>query len=204
MQPSEYKSLPVHRFTHGLLWTHVRRRAHAHAHLRKRIPFHRAQRLADAEVGHERVAVLQHDVLGLDVAMCDAIAMRVVERARHFTRDAHRFIDWQLFGVVQPIAQRDSRHARHHVVQRAARVARIKQRQDVRMTQLGRELDFAQKALSAERLREVGLEHLDCDVAVVLEVAREIHGGHATLPEFALDAVAVGEGLAQTVTHANS
>jgi len=61
------------------------------------------------------------------------------------------------------------------------------------MTQLGRQLDFAQKALSAERLREVGFEHLDRDLAIVLEVAREVHGGHATLPKFAFNAIAVGQ-----------
>ena len=34
---------------------------------------------------------------------------------------------------------------------------------------------------------------LDGDVAIVFEIAREVHGGHAALSELAFDAVAVGE-----------
>ncbi len=41
--------------------------------------------------------------------------------------------------------------------------------------------------------REFGLEHLDGDLALVLEVVREVHGGHAAVPEFARDAIAVGQ-----------
>ncbi len=62
------------------------------------------------------------------------------------------------------------------------------------MAQLGREPDLAQKALGAERLRQIGLEHLDRDLAIVFEVAREVHGRHAARAELALDAIAVGEG----------
>ena len=47
----------------------------------------------DAEVGDERLAVMQENVLGLDVAVDDAVAVRVVERARDFGRDAHRVVD---------------------------------------------------------------------------------------------------------------
>ncbi len=69
------------------------------------------------------------------------------------------------------------------------------------MTQLGRELDLAQKALGTERLREVGFEHLDRNVSVVLEIARKLHGGHAAGPELALDAVATAKGGGQSCVH---
>ena len=42
--------------------------------------------------------------------------------------------------------------------------------------------------------REFGLEHLDGDLALVLEVVREVHGRHTAGTEFAVDAVAVGQG----------
>ena len=53
----------------------------------------------------------------------------------------------------------------------------------------------AQEPLAAERGAEVGVQHLDGDVAVVPEVVREIHGRHAARAELALDAIAVGERL---------
>ena len=47
------------------------------------------------------------------------------------------------------------------------------------MLQLRRRLDLGEKALGAERRGEVGVQHLDRDVAVVPEVVREIDGRHA-------------------------
>ena len=49
-------------------------------------------------------------------------------------------------------------------------------------------LDLAQEPLGAERGGELRAQHLDRDVAVVLEVVREVDGGHAAAPELALDA----------------
>ena len=48
--------------------------------------------------------------------------------------------------------------------------------------------------LGAEHGGELGLEDLERDLAVVLEVLGEVDGGHAALAQLALDAVAVGEG----------
>ena len=48
------------------------------------------ERLADAEVRDERVPLVEQDVLGLDVAVHDVVAMRVVERVGHLLRDAER------------------------------------------------------------------------------------------------------------------
>ena len=55
----------------------------------------------------------------------------------------------------------------------------------------------AQEPLAAERRAEVGVQDLDGDVAVVLEVVREIDGRHAAGAELALDAVAIGERRSQ-------
>jgi len=37
------------------------------------------------------------------------------------------------------------------------------------------------------------MQHFDGDIALVFEVVREVHGGHAASAELAVDAVAVGE-----------
>ena len=59
------------------------------------------------------------------------------------------------------------------------------------MLQPGGELDLAQEALRAERGGELGVEHLERDRAVVLEVVGEIDGGHAAAAELALERVTV-------------
>ena len=70
----------VDELAHRLLGRHVVRRAHRAA--ARREPPMKARR-RDAEVGDQRVAVLvEQHVVRLHVAMHDAAAMRVVERAR--------------------------------------------------------------------------------------------------------------------------
>ena len=61
------------------------------------------------------------------------------------------------------------------------------------MLQMGGDADLAQEALSAEDGAELRLEHFDRDEAIVLEVARAIHGGHPPTADFALDDVAALE-----------
>ena len=79
----------------ALLRAHVRRRAHDDAGAGETVvTAGRADRAADAEVGDQRVAVLaEQDVLRLDVAVKDTMAVGVIERPRGLVRDAE--------GVVQ-------------------------------------------------------------------------------------------------------
>ena len=49
------------------------------------------------------------------------------------------------------------------------------------------------EALAAECRAEVGMQHLDGDIAIVLDLACEVHGGHTALAEFAVEALAVGQ-----------
>ena len=62
------------------------------------------------------------------------------------------------------------------------------------MLQVGGELDLGQEPLGAEHGAELGVQHLDRDLAVVLEVVREVDGGHAAGADLALEAVLVGQG----------
>ena len=72
--------------------------------------------------------------------------------------------------------------------------ARVEHGEDVGVLQPGGEPDLAQEALRAERGGELGVQHLERDLAVVLEVVREIDRGHAPAAELALERVAVGQG----------
>ena len=81
---------------HRLLGRHVLRRAEREPGLRHALAARLLHRERDAEVGDERVAALEQDVLGLDVAMDDAVRVRVLERVGDLARDAHRVVDREL------------------------------------------------------------------------------------------------------------
>ncbi len=57
------------------------------------------------------------------------------------------------------------------------------------MLQPGGELDLAEEALGAERGGQLGVEHLERDRAVVLQVLGEEDRGHAAAPELPLEGV---------------
>ena len=56
------------------------------------------------------------------------------------------------------------------------------------MLQARGEPDLALEALGAERRGEVGMQHLERNGALVLNVAGQIHRGHAAAPDLAFDA----------------
>ena len=121
---------------HRLLGTHVLRRAEREARLRHPRAARLLHRERDAEVGDERVSALQQDVLRLDVAMHDAERVRGAQRVGDLAGDAHRVVDRQLPLALEPRAQRLARDERHDVVQERVGLARVEQRQDVRVLQL--------------------------------------------------------------------
>ena len=55
-----------------------------------------------------------------------------------------------------------------------------------------------QEPLGAEDRGQLGLQHLDGDLAVVLAVVGEVDGRHAALAELTLDLVFVGQGGVQS------
>jgi len=71
----------------------------------------------------------------------------------------------------------------------------MEERQDVGVLHLGRGLDLDDEPLGAEDGGKLGLQDLDRDLAVVLQVLGQVDGGHATLAERPLDSVAAGQRL---------
>jgi hypothetical protein len=76
---------------------------------------------------------------------------------------------------------------------RRAHSTRVEHADDPWMSKSGRDLDLAEEALCPDRHREFGDEHFNCNVAIVLEVARQVHGSHAPTTELPLEDIASGE-----------
>ena len=112
------------------------RRADRHAGLGQLARRRLGDRPGDAEVGDQRVAVREQDVLGLDVAVDDALLVGVPERVGDLAGDPDGVVDRQLRLPVEPVAQRLALDERHDVVEEAVGLARVVQRQDVRVLSL--------------------------------------------------------------------
>ena len=86
-----------------------------------------ADRLRDAEVGHYGRVPGQEHVVGLDVAMRDALGVRVLERSRNVAQDRDR-LRYRQLAVRQSLAQRLALDVRHPVIREAVDLSRGNQR----------------------------------------------------------------------------
>ncbi|WKW10994.1 hypothetical protein Strain138_000228 [Pseudogemmatithrix spongiicola] len=110
--------------TERLLGTHVARRAERDAGRGNR-SLRAIGRSGDAEVAQLGVARRQEDVLGLQVAVDDAAAMRVFEGIGHFAGDADRIIDRHRTFPRQPRPESLALDEWHHEEDRVVARARI-------------------------------------------------------------------------------
>ena len=101
-------------------------------------------------------SVREQHVLGLDVAMDDALAVRVGERPGHVPQQAHPLGDRERLAAGHPRAERLAPHVGHRVVGEAVGGPGVQDRDDVGVLQPGREPDLAGEALGAQALGELG------------------------------------------------
>jgi len=188
------RDLPVPR---RLLRAHVVRRPHAQTRLGQPRPARPGHRDRDPEVGDERLAAREQDVARLDVPVDHSLLVRDRQRRRHRRRDPHRLVHRKLLLPVDSVPKRLPLDVGHGEEEEAVGIARVEERQDVRVLQVRRRLDLGQEALGTDDGGELGLEHLQRDAAVVLLVARQVDRRHAALAELTLDAVAALEGRVQ-------
>ncbi len=153
----------------------------------------------NAEVGDECVARIEQDVRRLDVAMHDFGVMRVAQRVRHLTRDLNRVADGKLALAHETESERFSLDVRHDVVHQTTGLVRVVQRQNVWVMQAGGDLDLVQESRCANFGGEVGTEHLDRDLSLVLQIVGEEHGRHSALSEFPLEPISVGDCNAEAI-----
>jgi hypothetical protein len=180
-------------FPARLFRAQVRRRADDDARRRQTLGAGRRNRQRDAEVGHAGVTRLQQDVLGLDVAMHDPVAVGVTEGVGDFARDADGLVDGQLVLAVQPLPQRFALHERHDVVEESRRLARVVERKDVGVGQVGGDPDLLEEPLGAQNGGQLGSQHLDGHLAGMPAVLGQVDRGHASATQLPLDAVPIRE-----------
>ncbi len=181
-----------------LLRAHVERGADGKAGLGEAVAA-RPHGQRDAEVGDQRLSAAQQDIARLDVTVNHAGVVGDLERARYRNRDPQRLVHRKLGLALDARAEGLALDVRHHVEEEAVRLTRIEERQDVGVLEVGRGLDLGQEALRAYDGREFGLENLDGDLAVVLEVLGQEDRGHAAFAELALNDVTVGQCRVQAV-----
>ena len=152
--------------------------------------------------GHRLVRrLLDHDVLGLEVAVDDALLVRGGEALRDLLRDLDRARERQRAGRAQHLRQRLALDERHRQVLDAVDLAEVVNADDVLVGDLAREHELALEALlellRGGRIRLRGrADHLDRDRDAELVIERLVDGAHAAGAEQLDDRVARADLLA--------
>ena len=185
-----------------LLWTHVPWRSDDESRLGEALLLDFAHGQRNPEIGDYGAPVLKQDVFGLDVAVYDAMSVRVVERSGHFYGQSDRFRLLETAFAIEALAERLAFDVWGDQIQKTVCFVGVEQRQDVRMRQLGGNLDLAQESSAANHGGHFGAKHLDGDVSIVLDAAREVHGRTRTTAELALDLVGTLYGASEHIAEA--
>jgi hypothetical protein len=158
----------------------------------------------DAEVDDlDRVVPLadrqEHDVVGLDVEVDDALLVRRAERLRDLAQDGQRARPFDAGRLAQHAAERLPVEVLHDEEDPSVgELAEVRDVTDVGAAGLGGRPRLAAELL--QRLgvaRDVGPQQLERDLLLEVDVLREVHRAHATLADLREDAVArAGDDLA--------
>ena len=153
------------------------------------------QRLGDAEVGQQHLAVgCDHHVARLHVAVDEPRCVRSVERARQRHADVHGQLGAELALLVQEATQRLAVDVLHHHGLAIAVGDGVEHLHDVRVVHAGDRDRLAAEPLGDHRIRgEVRLEQLDGDSPVQRQVGAEPHLRHAALRDATFQPVAPGK-----------
>ena len=131
--------------------------------------------------------------------MDDPPAVGVTQRIRYLSRDLDGVVQLELLLAIQTLPQGLALGVGHDVEEQPVGLARIIERQDVRVTEVGARRDLAEKPLRTERRGQLRAEHLDGHAAPVLQVFGEPHDGHSAVAQLPSEAVAIGKGGGQAL-----
>ena len=146
----------------------------------------------DPEVGHldDSLGVDDH-VVGLDVAMDDAVAVCVAERRENLTRVGDRDRDRARAARADQLLESAPLDVLHDDEVRAVGLAPVEDRDDVRVREPRCMCRLAAEALDElVVVRVAPVQHLDGHATAQLLVFSEVHVGHAAAAELPRDAIA--------------
>ena len=147
------------------------------------------RQLGEPEVGELRASVVRdEDVLGLDVAVQNAGAVRRRERVGDPNQQIHDFLNAATAGI-RPGAQRTALDELGDQVVAAVHLADVVHGHDVRVVQPGGGLCLVLKAAARGCVVERIRQHLDCDATVETHVRRLVHDSHTAGSDKRLDPV---------------
>src|SRR5580698_8023037 len=112
-----------------------------------------------------------------------------MQRVGDLASDPQRIIKWELLLAEEPAAQRLTIDVGHGEPELPIRLAAVVHAQDVWVLEARADPDLPKESLGSHHLRQIGVQDLDGDGAVVPNVVGEKDGSHAAVPELALDPV---------------
>src|SRR4051812_10111631 len=111
------------------------------------------------------------------------------QRVGDLAGNAERVVDRELLLTLDAVAERFPLFERHDIEEESADDTGIEQRNDVRMLETCRDLDFTQKPMGAGGGAQLRSHHLDRDGPMMLQVLGEVDGRHAAATELAVEAI---------------
>ena len=153
----------------------------------------RGRDLRDAEIGDLHAAVLEdHDVVGLNVAVDDAAAVRVLQRLGDLRGKMQRLAPTQLPLLLHILLERDALDELHDDVVDVVRVRHIVNAHDIRVRQHRHRLRLRVEA-AAELLvlKQLFLQDLDGNEAVEAVASRLVYHRHAARADQLQDLIAI-------------
>jgi hypothetical protein len=119
--------------------------------------------------------------------------MGILQRGQNVAGDPQCLAQRDVPPLKESLSQRLPFDVRHGVPGSAFGLPGIEERQDVRMAELGDELDLPEETLRSQARRQLGMDHLQCDRPVLTAVVGQVHRGHAAPAQLALYSVPVGQ-----------
>ena len=132
----------------------------------------------DPEIEQLGASGRQHDVGGFQIAMDDAVAVRVGERIGNLNRVAQDLVQGQC-AASDPLGQRFALEILHDDELDAVLLTDVIQGTDVRMIDLGDGARLAGKALGPGGRARAGRQHLERHGAIEARIAGAIHLPHS-------------------------